>query len=89
MILQNSRTIPGQKALFFKFKEFSRTKVEFKEFSRSERTLDMILSNKGITKVLLICAFVIPKPRRQVFSHQGPFMSGGAMTVSWSLKRRA
>ena len=38
-ILQNSRTIPGQKALFFKFQEFSRTKVKFKNFSRSVRAL--------------------------------------------------
>ena len=43
MILQNSRTIPGQKALFsnsrtkgtfFKFQEFSRTEAKFKDFSR-------------------------------------------------------
>ena len=32
MILQNSKTIPGQKTLFFKFKEFSRAKVKFKDF---------------------------------------------------------
>ena len=38
-ILQNSRTIPGQKALFLKFQEFSRTKVKFKNFSRSVRAL--------------------------------------------------
>ena len=29
MILQNSRTIPGQKALFSNYQEFSRTKVNF------------------------------------------------------------
>ena len=29
MILQNSRTIPGQKALFSNYQEFSRTKVKF------------------------------------------------------------
>ena len=38
-ILQNSRTIPGQKALFLKFQQFSRTKVKFKNFSRSVRAL--------------------------------------------------
>ena len=35
MILQNSRT----KGTFFKFQEFSGTKVKFKDFSRSVRTL--------------------------------------------------
>ena len=36
----------------------------------------MMLSNKGITKELmhrLICTFVFDNPRRQVFTHQGPF----------------
>ena len=40
-------------------------------------SLDMILSNKQITKVLirlcrLICAFVVGKPLRQIFSRRGP-----------------
>ena len=37
--LQNSRTILGQMAQFFKFQDVFRTKVKFKDFSRSVRTL--------------------------------------------------
>ena len=32
MVLQNSRTIPGQKALFFKFQEFSKTRSNSRTF---------------------------------------------------------
>ena len=42
IILQNSRTVPGQ-VNFFLFQEFSRTKVKFKDFSRSVRTLSNLI----------------------------------------------
>ena len=46
-----------------------------------EASLDMILSNKEITKTLirlgrLVCALVVRKPRSQVFLFRGPFTHG-------------
>ena len=45
---------------------------------RRDKTCDMILSKKRVTRKLislcrLVCAFVVRKPRRQVFSHCGPY----------------
>ena len=44
-IFKEDYKIPGQfptKGSFFKFQEFSRTKVKFKDFSRSVRTLYLV-----------------------------------------------
>ena len=50
MILQNSSTIPGQKALFFKFEEFSRTKVNFFQ-----------VCTNSVRACLILYAILIPK----------------------------
>ena len=67
MILQISRTIPGQKALFFKFQEFSWTKVNFFQFCANPVRACLILY-AILTPTFKLWIYVVVMECRSLFS---------------------
>ena len=67
MILQNSSTIPGQKALFSKFEEFSRTKVKFFQVCAISVRASLILY-AILTHKFTLWIYVVVMECRSLFS---------------------
>ena len=75
MILQNSRTILGQKTPFFKFLEFSRTKVKFFQVCANPVRACLILY-AILTHKFNLWIYVVIKECRSLFSSTVTLISG-------------